>query len=353
MQPQAVHDAEVHRQHVRLKVPIQVEIDGVRYQVDDWSVGGFGVESVMISREPRERFPVRLIFPFEEFEMSLRLDARMVYANQDHGRFGCAFVGCSREQVAVLRYLAGAYLSGEVVSAGDILRIRPSERAGEVRPERDPGPAPGLPARRGRLRRVARPAGLGLALGLLAVAALGIRELPLGSTAYTGVVEAPLSLLRAPAAGRFEARLAAGEAAAPGALVGTIRPPGGEALPLESPCRCAVLETLARNGETRRAGEPLMALIEADEPLMIRTQTALEEVGRLGPGKRVEIRTLEGARGVSFGQIAGIELRPGLEALRRAAAGLPPLAPRAQVLIRPDRPLPLGDFGRLVAVRFL
>ena len=35
MQPQIVHESEVHRQHVRLKIPIQVEIDGVRYQVDD------------------------------------------------------------------------------------------------------------------------------------------------------------------------------------------------------------------------------------------------------------------------------------------------------------------------------
>ena len=40
MRPQIVHDTEVHRQHVRLKIPIQVEIDGIRHQVDDWSVGG-------------------------------------------------------------------------------------------------------------------------------------------------------------------------------------------------------------------------------------------------------------------------------------------------------------------------
>ena len=72
MQPQIVHEAEVHRQHIRLKIPIQVEIDGVRYTVDDWSVGGFGVESIMTSRQPGEHFPVKLIFPFEEFEMSMR-----------------------------------------------------------------------------------------------------------------------------------------------------------------------------------------------------------------------------------------------------------------------------------------
>ena len=45
MQPQVVHESEVHRQHVRLKIPIGIEIDGSRYDVDDWSMGGFGIES--------------------------------------------------------------------------------------------------------------------------------------------------------------------------------------------------------------------------------------------------------------------------------------------------------------------
>ena len=43
MKPQVVHEAEIHRQHVRLRIPIAVEIDGTRYSVDDWSMGGFGV----------------------------------------------------------------------------------------------------------------------------------------------------------------------------------------------------------------------------------------------------------------------------------------------------------------------
>ena len=45
MRPQIVHETEVHRRHVRLKIPIQVEIDGIRHQVDDWSLGGLAVEA--------------------------------------------------------------------------------------------------------------------------------------------------------------------------------------------------------------------------------------------------------------------------------------------------------------------
>ena len=132
MRPQIVHETEVHRQHVRLKIPIQVEIDGIRHQVDDWSLGGLAVESVLTSRKPDEHFWVRLIFPFEEFELTMRREARMVYVDQGHGRFGCAFLGVSERHAEVLRYLVDAYLAGELVSAGDLLqaRARGNTRAG-------------------------------------------------------------------------------------------------------------------------------------------------------------------------------------------------------------------------------
>ena len=89
MKPQIVHEAEIHRQHVRLRIPIAVEIDGTRFGVDDWSMGGFGVAGPITSRQPGERFPARLIFPFEDFELTLRLDCQMVYVLPDLPRFGC------------------------------------------------------------------------------------------------------------------------------------------------------------------------------------------------------------------------------------------------------------------------
>ena len=170
MQPQIVHESEVHRQHVRLKIPIQAEVDGIRYQVDDWSIGGFGVESVMTSRQPGEHFPVKLIFMFEEFDMTMRFDARMVYADQDHGRFGCAFLGVSQQQMEVFRYLVDAYLSGEVVSAGDILQVRARDNTAPARLQAIYNPYGENELWAARLRRYGTIAGFGLA-GLAAAAA--------------------------------------------------------------------------------------------------------------------------------------------------------------------------------------
>ena len=352
MQPQIVHESEVHRQHVRLKIPIQIEVDGIRYQVDDWSVGGFGVESVMTSRQPGERFPVRLIFLFEEFDLTMRFEARMVYADQDHGRFGCAFLGLSQQQAEVFRYLVDAYLSGEVVSAGDVLQVRSHHNVAQARPPALYAPLPDDQARAAQLKRYAGLVGFGLAgLALLALVALGIRDRYFTVTSTNAVVEAPVVQIRAPIVGRFVSALEDGQRVPADALLGILSGFDGTVVSLESPCDCVVLEQLGLNGQHYQIGEPLVVLVEADRPLLIRAQLPLEEVDGLEIGDRAEIR-LPGRDELTYGQIERIDLRPGLEALRSPDAEVAIARRLAQVIVRPDRPFALDDFGALVALRF-
>jgi mannuronan synthase len=350
MQPQIVHETEVHRQHVRLKFPIQVEIDGIRYQVDDWSIGGFGVESVMTSRQAGERFPVRLIFQFEQFDLTMRLEARMVYADQDHGRFGCAFVGVSTEQAGVFRYLVDAYLSGEVVSAGDILQLRSHDSNAQARLQAIYSPLAADESWLGRLKRYGAPAGFGLAgLALILLVGLGIRERYFTPTSTDAVIAAATVQIRAPIVGRFVSALKTGDRVPADALLGMVQGFDGTVVSLESPCDCVVLEQVGLNGQHYQVGEPLAVLIEADRPLLIRAQLPLEQVEGLAVGDRAEIR-VPGRDELLYGQIERIDLRPGLEALRnsdgQSARRLP------EVIVRPDRPFELEDFGSLVSLRF-
>ena len=352
MQPQIVHEAEVHRQHIRLKIPIQAEVDGIRYQVDDWSVGGIGVESVMTSRRPGERFPVKLIFVFEEFDMTMRLDARMVYVDQDHGRFGCAFQGVTQQQMEVFRYLVDAYLSGEVVSAGDILQVRTREGAAPTRLQAAYDPYGGNQPWGARLRRYAALAGFGLAgLALLGLVALGIKNRYFAAISTTASVEAPTVPVRAPIAGRFVAALQPGQTVPADSALGMIHGLDGSVASLDSPCDCVVLELFGLSGQHYLVGEPLMVLIDADRPLMVRAQLPLAEIERLEVGDRAEIR-VPGQGGMRYGQIERIDPRPGREALRDPAAEAPIGRRLAQVIVRPDRPFQLEDFGILVGLRF-
>jgi mannuronan synthase len=175
MQTQIVHASEVHRHHPRYRLPIEVEVEGLRHRVVDWSLGGFAVDAGPGPHRPGERLPVRLIFAFDDFEMVMRFEVRLVYVERRPPRFGCTFVGMSRGQMAVFRYLIDAYLSGELVSAAEVLRIRPQEPdpiavADEAEPAivAEPLPAP-------RRRRPALLAAGGLiALGLAALAGLAL-----------------------------------------------------------------------------------------------------------------------------------------------------------------------------------
>ena len=352
MQPQIVHESEVHRQHVRLKIPIQVEIDGVRYQVDDWSVGGFGVESVMTSRQPGERFPVRLIFPFEEFELTMRVDCRMIYVDQDHGRFGCAFTAMSKEHAEIFRYMVDAYLAGEVVSAGDILQVRSRDNtaAGRVQPVYNPYLEDDSWA--ARLRRYGAIAAFGLAgIALLTVIFFGLKERFFTITANTAVVEAPVVEISSPVAGRFISALEPWERVFTGTLLGTVQGLDGTIVTLESPCDCLVLDQLGLNGQHYQVGDDLIALIRADQPLMVRAQLPLEQAERLVVGDRAEIG-VPGLAEPLYGQIDRIDFKPGLAALREQSEQ--PVSRRlAQVIVQPDRPFEFEDFGVLVSVRFL
>jgi alginate biosynthesis protein Alg44 len=307
----------------------------------------------MTSRQPGEKFSARLFFPFEDFDMSMRFDARMVYADQEHGRFGCAFVSISQDQTALFRYLVDAYLSGEVVSAGDILQVRSRANTTMARQQQIDDLFPKEQTLSASVKRYGVYAGFGLAgLALLAFVLLGIKERYFIIQASSAFVEAPVVQIRAPIAGRLISALRPGEPLVVGSLLGTLYGADGVSVSLESPCDCSVLQQVGRNGQQYQSGDPLVTLIKTDQPPMIRVQLPLEDVERLQVGDRAEVR-FPGRSELLFGQIERINLKPHLASLDRDDGSLPISRRLAQVLIRPDERLDIQDFGSLVSVRFL
>lgn len=352
MQLQVVHEAEVHRQHVRLKIPISVEIDGTRYTVDDWSMGGFGVETGIASRQPGERFPARLIFPFEDFEVSLRLDCQMVYILEDSSRFGCRFLGLSHGQLALFRYLVDAYLSGEIVSGGDILSVAGRENTAEARVQ--PLSFNPYSEEEARGRRLRRSIGMGVlgvvGLALLGLIALGVKDRWLTPEAETATIEAPIFRVRAPANGILEGREIR-DLLRRGDNIGRVAAPDGQTTSLESPCECAFLRWLTVPGQYVQAGEPVAVLVAADRPLVVRAQVELAQAERLTVGDIAEI-IIPGRSEPRLGQIERIDIRPQLAQLDPAEPAAPVARRLVQVIVRPDRPFNFEDLGSLVRVRF-
>jgi multidrug resistance efflux pump len=203
-----------------------------------------------------------------------------------------------------------------------------------------------------KLRRFGTFAAFGLAgIALLGVIFLAVKERYFTIAANTAVVEAPVVEIQTPVAGRFISALETGERVFAGTLIGTVQGLDGTIVPLESPCDCLVLEMLALNGQHYQVGNDLIALVGAEQPLMVRAQLPLEQAERLAIGDRAEIRVPGWAEPL-YGQIDRIDFRPGLAALRDPSEQ--PVSRRlAQVTVRPDRPFEFQDFGVLVSVRFL
>jgi len=351
MQPQVVHEAEVHRQHIRLKIPISVEIDGTAFTVDDWSMGGFGIMSEMTSRQPGERFPVKLMFPFEDFDVTLRLDCQMVYILEDNTRFGCRFLGLSQGQLALFRYLVDAYLSGEIVSGGDILAIAGRDNSATVR-ERMAGFNPYAEEETAG-RRIKRVVGYGAlaaaGIGLIALVALGVHERFFTVRAEAAQIHTPMYRLRSPAPG-IMTPLNMPTLLAPGTPVARIETTDGRFLRIESPCDCVHAEWLVAPGQFADQGEEVALLVAADQPLLVRAQVPFDQARRLSEGDLALIE-VPGRAAQMRGQVERIDFSTTLGRIEGTSA-IEPDRRSAVVVIRPDQPFEFEDLGSMVAVRF-
>ncbi len=349
MATQLVHETEVHRQHVRLKIPITVEVDGARFACDDWSMGGFGIEGGPAAAQPGERLSVRLIFPFEDFEIALRAECQVVYVTEDGTRAGYKFVGLSGAQIELFRYLVDAYLSGELVTAGDVLSVAGRENSADARAlplNFNPYAEEATLGR--RIRRILGLVLLGLAgVGLAGLIWLGVQDRWLTVKAATAVIEAPTYRLRAPASGVVEAATDK-TFLKPGDPVAAVRAGETQRSPIPSPCDCVVLEWLVPAGQYAQAGETVAVLVAADQPLLVRAQVDFDRA--LGLEADGAARILVPGRGDPMpGRIQRSDFKP---QLTRGEPPGPTDRRLVQVIVRPERPFDFEDLGALVDVRF-
>lgn len=346
MQPQVTHEAEVHRQHVRLQVPIAVEVDGTRFTVDDWSMGGFGVMSEMSSRQPGERFSMRVIFPFEDFEVSIRLDGQMVYVLEDNTRFGCKFLSLSQGQLSLFRYLIDAYLSGELVSGGDVLAIAGRDNSAQARIQA----ANFNPYAQANTfgRRVKRAVGflflLAAGVGIVALVGLGLNERFIVVQAENAYVHAPTERVRAPLSGVLN-RLDAPALLNIGTPIGRLQTVEQGLIPIVSSCNCILLDWALPDGSFAAQGDEIAVLVSSEAPLQVRAEVAYERAFDLQVGGRATMR-IPGQEAAG-GEILSIDFKARTSVNTSMSDGSNVL-----VTIKPDEPLDFETLGSLVDVRF-
>jgi len=342
-----VHEAERERQHARYRIAATAVVNGDVCEVVNWSLDGLCIQGSGKAIAVGDRLEVELRFDFEGLRMSLSISTKALWCRTDLDLIGLQFVDLHDRERSTLRYVIDAFLSGSVVSAGDLIHIVGRENFGPERVAPIERQAPTNPT-----WRIVRTSFLVLVLiALVGFSFTTISRRLTTVEATWATIEAPLVVVRAPQPSYFQPiDLVAGNVLDEGDNVALVELVGGGAVAVDSPCRCSVVEIHARHRDFVGQGEPIVSLLPENEPIYIRAGVPWEDLRSITMGDRAEIRLASGE--TIGGRVSKLETGMG-QALRlssplKSEAGATETS--ADVLIRPDRPLPVTKLDEAVWV---
>jgi len=343
-----VHQNERQRQHARYRIPARVRIGELECRVADWSIGGLALDEVPDSFGSGKTLELALALPFEGIEVSIDLHAQTVWHDPETRRAALRFVQLEERQLSSLRYVIDAYLSGEIVSTGDLIHVVGREPTPS--PQRSKPSEPDPSAEQRRMIRIGAIALTLLVLSWFIVSSLYARLYTV--EAVWAAVKAPVVVMRAPQASFFEpTELLATGRVGRGRTVALAELVGGGAAALDSPCDCSVVELHALPGEFVAQGEPLVTLLPDAGETFVRAQVAWEDLARVRRGDRAEMELVDG-RSIE-GTVSELRAGPNQDVLRAApsSGGAPSGDALTEVTIIPDEAIGIDQLNEPVWVR--
>ncbi|HLQ18307.1 MAG TPA: hypothetical protein VK146_04940, partial [Tabrizicola sp.] len=262
------------------------------------------------------------------YTVGLSVEVRLDEVDAARGAATLVFLEPMGEHLPQLRHLLNSYISGDLVTLGNVLAVRPAAGA---KPRGTEAP----------VRRMRRFGGTLLLLALTVVL-LGLVATKVFQRVFT-------HRLAAPAVVGFDGRNLAATAtgqidfidpdARAGEIAFAIRSNTGQALSVLMPCDCRVETLGVDEGSTVFAGDPVLRISEPDAQLVLAGNVLPEEMLDLARASAVDVRFADGTR------VTG----------RLAPGGLGSAAPGEPVPFRlvPDRPLPDDRAGQLAEVTLL
>ncbi|MFV3336108.1 PilZ domain-containing protein [Pseudomonas sp. NY15349] len=359
-----VHESEAQRQHARVRIPAKLRfLDPQRQahdvKVDDLSAGG-------LSFHTKQQLTVgdvlrgRLQFTVDNLGLSMDIEFQVRSYHPDSGRTGAQFQNLEPRDIATLRHIITSHLSGELITAGDVLSTLQRDNFTKARKQKDGGS--GLSAF-GRLKAVTVTLGVFVvgvaAFGFIAKSLYGMYFV---SHAEAGVVAVPTTTITMPRDGTVNSLVDSGGQIAKGAplasfttsmldmLKGNLEDAQLEPAKIEelfgkqlsgtltSPCDCVVARQLVDNGQYAAKGQPIFQLIPRTTNPMIEARFTYRQFDEVKPGTRVNF------------QVAGEdEVRTG-QIVSSASLNSEDLAANIRVQIKPDSALPAELAGRPASV---
>lgn len=341
-----VHESEVQRHHVRIKLPVTASLNGKEYAVKNFSAGGFCIATDPDFIPLKKCQDSKLRFAFPGFSFDVELKAHPVYYRRQKGIAGYRFTDPDPRQLSLLTYVIKSQLAGVLVTEGDIINV--ASRNNFTTPKAAPAQNN---TRQSTLRRL-------LPMALIAVAGVIAIFLVLGSLyentvlvkSYTGIVQGNTYSVRAPADGYFTSLIAENTTKVlkdqPLAVINTASAPPiddgtgiTQGTVLKSPCDCLIVNKRPRGGEFLAAGDTAFSLLPRNDTLWVTATVQPEQIHRLQYLDDVFVKVI-GEGNFAKGSLSEF-IAPEIE-------GEP-----AKVQIKMAEPLAPEMYGRLAYVEFV
>ncbi|SRR5690554_93408 len=362
--PQFVHESEAQRQYARVRIPatLFINLDGAthKFPVADLSAGGFSVNTGLESFRQGRVYSGRLVFKVDGFDFAV--DVNFVPRSLDpaNDRCGCEFQNLGAREVSVLRYIITAFLSGEVVSAGDVLNTLSREnftKARKGKGSNDLGFFGKLRAMVGSL--------IVMLVGLFAISyvASELWDIYFVTKAESAMVASEQIPVRIPKDAKVTALVKAGQQVKAGEPIATFDAPmlsyvndlvgeGNYSVgqieelldqrvrgTLTSPCDCKVLKLTAAEDQYMSKGEQLAIVAPMDASAHVVANFPFDQGEKLEEGQQVTLRLPNGKE--QIGHITSLYVST------QAQGGLIDVISAS---IESAEPLPIEAIGRPIGV---
>ncbi len=309
-----VHESEVQRQYARIRIPGDLVViqcgQTVRCKLWDISAGGcsFKPPSGDCDLDGLQTGELQLKINYIGIAIPIHFQAIGVDPNTGFSR--CAFQDLGPRETSVLHHIIGSFLSGELVSVGDILHTIGRENFTKPRPNGNGELGGGA-----RTKALVR-TGVVLALGFAAFvyASTRIYDLYFVTHASAARVAATVSTISMPRDGVFSSLVPADRIVKKGAPLGSFQTlmsdlidtqalaqrvdPGQLAkivgLPIKgtvtSPCDCRVLTQYVADQQYVGKGQMLFDLVAQDLEPHVLARFLHDDIDKITPGTGVKFR---------------------------------------------------------------
>ncbi|WP_457678117.1 efflux RND transporter periplasmic adaptor subunit [Thermovibrio sp.] len=345
------HKAEPTRHFPRYRIPAYVEIDGKRYKLKDWSLGGCAIIGLPDEYLERKWGTGNLIFPFDTFETVIK-DVKLEFLRRNpDGTVGCRFSDLLPEQVSLLQDIIEAYLQGEIVPLNDFINAIKREDLRESLQQRKK-----KLEQHGRLEHFRRFLAFILLLGGFLVLAFFILNALYTRVfvvkALSAFYDSNVKVIKTPLPGIFRTKhvFKPFESIKEGELIGSITAPSGAATLIYSPVNGIVLKSFLNNGDTVVQADPIISVVPNGAKVYVYANVMHQDLENITVGQSVRMKDAEGE--VFYGRIKEIKAAPSIGMVHRLNRPTYSFAWNYDVvIIEPDREVPISKIGEAVQVK--